>query len=138
MSSNIQKALEYYSDILDAYEQIDSLNNLNLETNQSITEEINDQNTALNKQLDIVSQISDIMTAGGIDTENYYQSRAIIGQLSAAGLSGSDLLSAANSLNLTGGGNNSNIGAINIEVNEASGQTLEQSVNGQLAAIFGR
>lgn len=130
-SDAILKIIDYYGEILDVNAQL-----AQLEDNK--TEAIIDQNTALEKQKGLYSQIDDLIQAGAIDAENINSAQRITAALARDGLSPNEILSAVNSIGLTGANSTSNIGAINIEVNEASGQTLDSAVNAQLASIFGR
>jgi hypothetical protein len=96
---------------------------------ESLTKTVKDGNDAYKERLGIINDIINKYSEYGlIDPENIYGQRSVMRQLEARGISGADQSEILSGLGITG----IQIGSMNIEVNEASGQTLEKAISGAL------
>lgn len=77
--------------------------------------------------------LSDLKDSGLIDVENIAAQSKINRALTESGVTGFARLQALKNLGVTG----QNIGQINIEVNEATGDTLDRAVQGRMLNLFG-
>lgn len=88
---------------------------------------------------ELEKQLQTKISAYGLDLDNLYTQREIASQLRRAGYSKSSMLEYFNSVGIKQSSNRgvNNIGQVNITVNEATGQTIEGSVNSSiLSSIF--
>lgn len=133
----INQQLSALSDMLDNTDDLNDKLKIQIQMEQLKKQILTDQTGQLQTQSDLTSTIIDNMIKGGlIDVENISASNKIVGALSSAGYSQSQILGSVNQYGIKGNSSLTNQ-TFNIEVNEATGETLDSAVSGRLSKVFG-